>query len=345
MSRVSFDRMVDLVPIPGRPNEAIVLLQKEAKIWRVSLGDSFSPVLYGDLSAYVGGDGNEEGLLSAAFSPQFQTDQRLYVYYTQGGASGLPTVLARFLATAERLDTEHQTVVLEVPDFAPNHNGGKLLFGPDGYLYLSTGDGGGAGDPQENGQDTNSLLGKILRIDVTGHETYVIPQDNPFARGGGAPEVWAYGLRNPWRMSFDRLTGDLWAGDVGQDKWEEADVIVRGGNYGWDCYEGFAAYETSGCPRDGFQWPQAVYGHDEGAAITGGYVYRGSALPELYGWYVYADAYSGNVWALDTRAGASAAPVKLIAGPGAQIVSFTETPEGELLAVSFDRAIYRLERR
>ncbi len=345
MPDVSFERMVDLVPIPGRPREAIVLLQKDATIWRVSLDGSFPPALFGDLSAYVGGSGNEEGLLSAAFSPEFETDHRLYVYYTRGGASGLPTVLARFPASATEMDTDRQTVVLEVPDFASNHNGGKLLFGPDGYLYLSTGDGGGAGDPQENGQDTFSLLGKILRIGVTGQETYAIPADNPFASGGGAPEVWAYGLRNPWRISFDRLTGDLWAGDVGQDRWEEIDRIVRGGNYGWDCYEGFAKYEPDGCPEDGLEWPRAVYGHDQGAAVTGGYVYRGSAMPELYGWYVYADAYSGNVWALDAAPGAESEPVKLVTDSGAQIVSFAEAPDGELLLLSFDRAIYRLERR
>lgn len=345
MPDVSFERMVDLVPIPGRPGEAIVLLQKEASIWRVSLDGAFPPVLYGDLSAYVGGSGNEEGLLSAAFSPEFETDHRLYVYYTRGGASGLPTVLARFSASTTNMDTDRQTVVLEVPDFASNHNGGKLLFGPDGYLYLSTGDGGGAGDPQENGQDTFSLLGKILRIDVTGQETYAIPADNPFARGGGAPEVWAYGLRNPWRISFDRLTGDLWAGDVGQDRWEEIDRIIRGGNYGWDCYEGFVKYEPDGCPQDGLQWPRAVYGHDQGAAVTGGYVYRGPAMPELYGWYVYADAYSGNVWALDAAPGADREPVKIVTEAGAQIVSFAEAPDGELLLLSFDRAIYRLERR
>lgn len=344
MPQVSFDRMVDLVPIPGRPDEAIVLLQKRAQIWRVSLSDGFAPSLYGDLSGYVGGGGEEEGLLSAAFSPNFQDDGRLYVYYTQGGASGRPTVLARFPVSNDAIDVTRPTVVLEVPDFAANHNGGRALFGPDGYLYLSTGDGGGAGDPEENGRNKDSLLGKILRIDVTRRDTYAAPPDNPFVNASGADEVWAYGLRNPWRISFDRQTGDLWLGDVGQNRWEEIDRIVKGGNYGWDCYEGFDEFEAADCPSDGLQWPRAVYSHSDGASVIGGYVYRGSALPELDGWYVYGDAYSGKIWALDTSADSGSEPI-LLTETGRFISSFAETPDGELLVVTFDSAIFRLDRK
>ncbi len=343
MPDADFERMVDFTTIPGANGEAIVVLQKADQIWRVSLTGAFAPTLYGDLSTYVGGDGDEEGLLSAAFSPDFGTDGRIYVYYTRGGDSDLPTTLARFPVVGNLMDTSQKTVVLEVPDFASNHNGGKIAFGPDGYLYLSTGDGGGGGDPQESGQDKDSLRGKVLRIDVTGQTTYAVPADNPFVGAAGRDEIWAYGLRNPWRMSFDRVTGDLWLGDVGQGDWEEVDRIVKGGNYGWDCYEGFVEYEPDGCPSSGFESPRAVYDHNDGLAVTGGYVYRGSDLPELYGWYAYGDAYSGKIWAVDGTPGATSAPVLLL-DSDAFISSFAELPDGELLIITFDNAIYELQR-
>ena len=188
----------------------------------MSLTGAFAPTVYGDLSGYVGGGGSEEGLLSATFSPDFANDRRIYVYYTQGAPS--PTVLSRFQVPGDTIDTGNETRILEVPDFASNHNGGRVLFGPDGYLYLSLGDGGGGGDPQESGQNIESLLGKMLRIKVTGEDRYSVPPDNPFVGAGGLDEIWAYGLRNPWRYSFDRATGDLWLGDVGQGSFEEVDL-------------------------------------------------------------------------------------------------------------------------
>jgi glucose/arabinose dehydrogenase len=230
-----------------------------------------------------------------------------------------------------------------VSDFANNHNGGRILFGPDGYLYLSLGDGGGGGDPQESGQDLESLRGKVLRLAVTGQDRYSIPPDNPFVGTGGLDEIWAYGLRNPWRFSFDRATGNLWLGDVGQNLFEEVDLIVKGGNYGWDCYEGEVIYEPDGCPGEGFQRPRAIYSlSGEECAVTGGYVYRGAALPELNGSYVYADYCSGKIWALFTDDPA-AQPVMLL-DSDQQISSFYELPDGELLVLTFGDTIFLLGR-
>jgi glucose/arabinose dehydrogenase len=338
----AFNRIVDFSIIPGTSGtEAIVVTQKDERILRVSLTGAFSPTVYGDLSGYVGGGGNEEGLLSATFSPDFLNDRRIYVYYTQGAPS--PTVLSRFNVPGNQIDTGSEQRVLEVPDFASNHNGGRVLFGPDGYLYLSLGDGGGGGDPQENGQNVDTLLGTVVRLNVTGQDTYSIPSDNPFAGTAGADEIWAYGLRNPWRYSFDRATGQLWLGDVGQGSFEEVNLIVRGGNYGWDCYEGFATFE-GGCSPDAVQFPRAVYGTgDAGScAVTGGYVYRGSALPELVGHYIFSDYCSGLIWSLD--AGNPAAEPVLIINSGQQIASFGELPDGELVVLTFANTIYRLGR-
>jgi len=343
----TFDRMVDFALIPGKPDEAIVVLQKAEQIWRASLSGSFTPTLYGDLSAYVGGGGEEEGLLSATVSPNFPNDGRIYVYYTQGGGSNLPTVLSRFQVDGNAMLTGSETRILEVPDFAINHNGGRILFGPESptpYLYLSTGDGGGGGDPNDNGQKVDSWLGKVLRLNVTGQATYLIPADNPFVGRNGADEIWAYGFRNPWRFSFDKPTKQLWLGDVGQGNWEEVDVVRKEGNYGWNCMEGESQYDFTGCTAGAYDLPRAVYSTHEGGscAITGGYVYRGSAMPDLVGRYIYGDYCSGKIWAIDSG-NPTPQPVLLI-DTSVQISSFAETPDGELLVLTFNNAIFRLSR-
>jgi glucose/arabinose dehydrogenase len=346
VNTATFNQMVDFAVIPGTNNtEAIVVSQTDEKIYRVSLSGAFTPTDYGDLSSYVGGGGFEEGLLSATFSPNFASDHRIYVYYTQGGDAGLPTVLSRFPVNGNVMDTSigSETRILLVPDFASNHNGGRLLFGPDGYLYLSLGDGGGGGDPAETGQNNDDLLGSLLRINVTGQEMYTIPPDNPFADGpgGDADEVWAYGLRNPWRYSFDRVSGDLWLADVGQGAWEEVEKIVSGGNYGWDCWEGNSVYEDVDCssPPTPFLFPRAVYDHGMGCSVTGGYVYRGTLLPEIYGWYIYSDYCSGTIWAVNSAD--TSPPVQLV-DTNFNIVSFAELPNGELLVLTFQNSIQRL---
>jgi glucose/arabinose dehydrogenase len=246
-------------------------------------------------------------------------------------------------------DSERQLFGINQP--FPNHNGGMLAFGPDGYLYIGTGDGGSGGDPRGNGQDRTTLLGKILRIDIDTGDPYAIPPGNPFV--GQLPEVphrleiWDWGLRNPWRFSFDRQTGDLWIGDVGQNIYEEVDAEPAGAggrNYGWNTMEASNCFGASSCARDGLTLPVAEYSHAQGCSITGGYVYRGSSLPQLFGQYVFADYCSGRIWALDAAsalATGSAEPTqygKLPINP----TSFGEDEAGELYLVDGAGHIYRL---
>src|SRR3989442_7683742 len=345
VTSANFTRMVDFALIPGTSDEAVIVTQQDALVHRVSVSGSFAPTIYGNLAARVKAAGNEEGLLSLAFSPNFTSDGFVYLYYTSlTCAPGVTRCshLSRFPVINNDMVEANETVVLEINQVlnASNHNGGRLLFGPDGYLYLSIGDGGGSGDPLETGQNNTDLLGSLLRINVTGQPTYSIPSDNPFVGVAGADEVWAYGLRNPWRYSFDRISGDLWLADVGQNSWEEVEKITKAGNYGWDCYEGFVSFEPAGCPASGFQFPRAVYPHTNGScAVTGGYVYRGANLPQIYGWYVYGDYCSGVIWAVNPAD--SSDPVLLV-DTSVSISSFAERADGELLVLTFNNAIYRL---
>ncbi len=339
LSQANFDRMLGFVTIPQNPNAAVVLTQGGV-IYHVPLDGSAPPTVFGDLSKLIiANPGNEEGLLGLAFSPNFQSDKRVFVDYVAGN----PTrdVLARFSATNDVMDTGSERVILEVPEPFDNHKGGQIAFGPDGYLYWGLGDGGSEGDPQGNGQKLDTLLSSILRLDVSG-DGYTVPPNNPFVSVPGArPEKYAYGLRNPWRFSFDPSTGMLWVGDVGQDKWEEVDEINPGGNYGWSIMEGFDCYGTQNCDKTGLKLPRAVYGHDVGCAIIGGFVYYGSEMPELDGRFIYGDYCSGRVWALDTRS--YGAPI-LLTNSGHPITSFGVLPDGELVALSFDKMVYQLER-
>ena len=336
---VAFAQMLDFVPIPGFPNDAVVLT-KDGNIQRVALDNSYAPQPYGDLSArLIANPGSEEGLLGLAFSPAFATDGRVYVDYIAGNPRR--SVLSRFQVVNNLIDMNSERVLLEAPQPFANHNGGQLAFGPDGYLYYGLGDGGGAGDPNDNAQNLWNFLGSILRLDVSG-DGYTVPPDNPFVNVAGAlPEIFAYGLRNPWRFSFDRVSGELWAGDVGQFTWEEVDRIQSGGNYGWPVVEGFECYRQPNCDRDSFILPRVVYGHDEGCAIIGGSVYRGAILPELQGRYIYGDYCSGRVWAVETEGDSS--PV-LLANSGRSITSITEAPDGELVFATFDNALFILRK-
>ena len=336
--------VIELAVIPGTPTEAIVVRQS-GQMYRVSLAGGFAPQVWGDVSGIIDDTDTEEGLLSLAFSPGFAQDGRVYLYYT--AANPNRSVLARYSATATSMDGNSAEILLSIPQFAPNHNGGHIAFDHNGYLLLSTGDGGGSGDPNENAQELDTLLGKVLRIDVSPASGYAIPAGNPFADGpgGNSDEIFAYGLRNPWRMTVDRLTGAVWLGDVGQGAWEEVDHVVAGGNYGWDCYEGFAQFEFPGvpdqCSGKMFSLPRAVYDHNLGSAVTGGFVYRGSAMPELYGWYVYGDFYTGRIWAVNSL---DSSPAVLLTHESVNIASFAELPDGELLIVSYSDGIYQLVR-
>lgn len=332
--------VIEFAMVPGQPDQAIVALQN-GLIYRVSTSGSFAPALWGNVSSLLT-SGGEQGLLSVAFSPDFEQDCRVYIYYTPGcGMPCEPTVLSRFSATPTDLDEGSEEVLLQIEEFANNHNGGHIAFDNAGYLYLSLGDGGGGGDPNEKGQALNTLLGKVIRIDVSGPSGYAIPPGNPFNDGGGPvrEEIFAYGFRNPWRMAIDPVGNEPWLGDVGQANWEEVDRVVSGGNYGWDCYEGNAVYEPAGCPPSGFQFPRAVYDHTLGQAVTGGVIYRGDSVPELYGWYIYADFYSGRVWGVDTDS--AAGPVQLFDATY-NVSSFTLQPDGEVAIVSYGSGVHRL---
>lgn len=353
VTTATFARMVDFAMIPGSTNEAVVVSQQQAIVRRVWLNGAFPPAVYGNLSDRVKVAGNEEGLLSLAFSPNFASDGRVYVYYTSLTCTA-PVIrcarISRFPVVNNDMVETMETVVLEIDQEMTdqsNHNGGRILFGPDGYLYLSIGDGGSGGDPLETGQDHTDLLGSVLRINVTGQLTYSIPADNPFVGVAGDDRVWAYGFRNPWRYSFDRVSGDLWLGDVGQGSWEEVDKVVAGGNYGWDCYEGNAVFETADCstPPTPFIFPRDVYSLAGGpCAVVGGYVYRGTLLPEIYGWFVYGDNCSGQIWAVNPADSSNS--VQLV-DTSFNIGSFAELPNGELLVLRLFQplnapGIYRL---
>lgn len=334
----NFTRMVAYELIPG--DDRAVVLTQEGVIYAVGAGED-SAETFLDIRDRIKRDlDNEEGLLGIAFAPDFPTSRAFYIYYSKDNPRR--TTLSRFRAPGDTADPASEQVLLEVEQPYPNHNGGALAFGPDGMLYVGLGDGGSSGDPQGNAQNTQTLLGSILRIDVSGGAGYTVPPDNPFVGGGGRPEIFAFGFRNPWRFSFDPQTGALWAGDVGQDAIEEVDLVERGKNYGWNIMEGSSCFRAATCDTTGLTLPRAEYTHDFGCSVTGGRVYRGSALPELVGWYVYADYCSGNVWAFDTADPASG-PV-LIAETGVPISSFGVDADGELLLVTFADRIGRLGR-
>ena len=297
-----------------------------------------------DITEQVSSRGSEEGLLGLALDPK--TEHHLYVYYS--ATNPRRSVVSRFTVSSDApfVDPGSELEILEVGQPYANHNGGQLAFGPDGYLYIGLGDGGAAGDPQGNGQDTSTLLGAILRIDVsqaTSEHPYTIPRDNPFADGGGREEIWAYGLRNPWRFSFDRDNGELWAGDVGQNRWEEIDLIERGANYGWNLLEGNHCFGTRGsCEREGTMLPVWEYSLDgEPCSVIGGYVYRGAAIPWLNGVYVYGDFCSGKVFGLRYADGEVAEHRQLV-DTDLRIMSFAQDNSGEIYLLSQKSGIYRL---
>jgi len=286
----------------------------------------------------------EQGLLGLAFHPEYRRNGRFFVNYTRKDDGA--TVIAEYRRSDQVDHAGHEERVLVlIPQPYPNHNGGMIAFGPDGYLYIGMGDGGSGGDPQNRAQNKDELLGKLLRIDVNSRVPYGIPGDNPYVRGEERPEVFAKGLRNPWRFSFDRETGDLWLADVGEDRWEEVNVVRKGGNYGWRVMEGFHCYDLQDpCRKENFIPPVLEYAHQDGrCSIIGGYVYRGRAIPALVGVYLYGDYCSGEIFAARTAQGGRVGDEPwLLVKAKVPISSFGEDDTGEIYVLDHKGAVYQL---
>lgn len=322
-----------------------LFILEQAGVIRILQGGTILADPFLDISRQVGCCG-ERGLLGLAFHPRYVENGQFFVNYTDRDGN---TVIARFEVSPDnpnRANPESEQRLMYVRQPYPNHNGGAIVFGPDGYLYLGLGDGGSGGDPQGNGQSTSTLLGKILRIDVDGGDPYAIPADNPFVNGGGLIEIWAYGLRNPWRIAFDSLTGDLYLGDVGQNAWEEINFLPAssppGVNFGWNYREGAHPYQGSPPPDLDLVDPVAEYSHDQGCSVTGGVVYRGAALPTWQGVYLYGDYCSGKVWGL-VRNPADAWVNGLLFETSATITSFGTDEASEVYLADYSGRIFRLE--
>lgn len=322
----------------------LFVIEQEGVIRVIKNGELISEP-YLDIRHKVGSQANEQGLLGLAFHPRYFETGSFYVNYTDKDGN---TVIARYSVASDnpdRADPDSETRLLAINQPFGNHNGGAVAFGLDGMLYLGLGDGGSANDPQGNAQSTETHLGKILRINIDEGDPYAIPTSNPFVNGGGLPEIWAYGLRNPWRFSFDRLSGDMYIGDVGQNTWEEIDFYHAGSppgaNFGWDYREGSHGFE--GAPPDDLALidPVAEYDHSQGCSITGGVVYRGPSLPTWQGVYLYGDFCTGYIWGLlgNNEQGWES---KLMFETGANITSFGEDEVGEVYIVVRDGGVYRL---
>jgi len=342
-------RPVVLTEIPGA--DAFLVVSQEGDVFAFDNDDGAAALHHAlDWTDRTSRAGNEEGLLGLALSPTFADDGFVFLYYS--AANPRRSVISRFETEGAgaqiTVDPSSELIILEVPQPFANHNGGNILFGPDGMLYIGLGDGGSGGDPQGNGQDPSTLLGSILRIDVgkaTRESPYTIPADNPAIDFPGArPETFAFGFRNPWRFSFDRLTGELWAGDVGQQRREEIDLVRPGGNYGWNVMEGFECHEAASCDQAGLALPVVDYGREGGnCSVTGGYVVRGESAGTLAGWYVYGDFCSGRLWALNPAEADARPQAQILRQTGPQIASFAEDSAGNLYMLSFDGRVYGIE--
>jgi glucose/arabinose dehydrogenase len=333
----SFESPIEAVTAAG----LLYVASKEGRVWLVD--DEPEPVL--DITGLVLDQG-ERGLLGLAFPPGFPDDSRMFVHYTDTAGT---TILASYQTTPDgrRVVDGSGSVLLTVPQPAANHNGGKIAFGPDGHLYMALGDGGRSNDAFGNGQNVETLLGAILRLDVSRPGVYVAPPDNPFS-GEGAAELWAIGLRNPWRFTFDG--NDLYIADVGQNAFEEIDVVSVapvGYNFGWPITEGMHCFRPpSGCDADGLTLPLVEVAHGDGGtcSITGGVVYRGSAIPELAGHYVYSDYCGGHLRSFRLEDGVAVDQTDWTdaSGPLGQVVAFGRDPDGEVLVMTIDGQVRRL---
>ncbi len=333
-----------------------LFITQKTGLARVIAGGEVLNTPFLDLTGAVS-TSSEQGLLGLAFHPNYAENGRFFVNYTRRDGT---TVISEFAVSDDPnvADPASERVLLTISQPYPNHNGGNLVFGPDGFLYIGTGDGGAGGDPENNAQDKSALLGKMLRIDVDNAadgEPYGIPESNPFVgTDGAAPEVWAYGLRNPWRFSFDRETGDLWIADVGQNRIEEVNrqpaASTGGENYGWNLTEGSSCFDPADplavpetCDKTGLTLPVLEYSYNQGRSIIGGYVYRGERVPELDGRYVYGDFVSQTIWSAAVAgegAGTAYSSTPLLES-GFNVVAFGEDEAGELYVADYGGTLYR----
>lgn len=341
-----------LVTNAGDGSGRLFVVEQTGKI-RIVKNGAVAAVPFLNLSASVS-SGGERGLLGLAFHPNYESNGKLYVSYTDLNGNSVIREYHVLATNPDLVNGSSGRTILRLRQPYPNHNGGNIAFGPDGDLYIGFGDGGSAGDPGNRAQNLGVLLGKLLRIDVnrrTGTLPYGIPSDNPFVGRSGLDQIWAYGLRNPWRWSFDRATGDLWIGDVGQNTWEEVDRALashgrnagRGLNFGWRVMEAsHCSSPSTGCSRSGKTLPLTEYAHTNGrCSITGGYVYRGSAYPDLIGAYLFADYCSGEIWYVDRGAARRATPIRAL-DTNALITSFGQDEAGELYLTDANGTVYRL---
>lgn len=350
---------LNLVPVAGgfeRPDylthagdgsNRLFLVEQRGRIRIIKEGQTL-PTSFLDIVSLVGSDANERGLLSVAFHPDYANNGYFFVNYTNKDGD---TVIARYRVSddPDLTDPNSGQILLTISQPYANHNGGLILFGPDGYLYVGMGDGGAGGDPHNNGQSLDTLLGKILRLDVDNGDPYGAPDSNPFVNQAGTrPEIWSYGWRNPWRFSFDPATGDMYIADVGQNQYEEVHFELAGApggrNYGWRLMEGFHCFDPAECDPDSLDviLPVAEYDHSQGCSITGGYVYRGDRFPNLTGTYLYGDYCSGLVWGLRREADGSWSQAQLL-DTNTTISSFGRDQAGELYLIDHQGDVYQIE--
>lgn len=346
--------LVDFVPVfeHASLDDGIDLLQHptDTDRWYIATkpgvvytftSDDTAPSVFLDISANVE-EGGEAGLLALAFHPDFATNGALFLSYTTPGGGAFVSRVGRFVSADGGITAAPatETEVISIQQPYSNHNGGEIAFGPDGMLYFGLGDGGAGSDPQGNGQNTDTLLGSMLRldVDVDPADGYASPVDNPFASGGGRPEIYAWGLRNPWRFSFDRETGELWLGDVGQNLWEEVDIVRRGGNYGWNIREGSGCFGEDTCATADLVAPVVQYRNPGSASVIGGYVYRGNEIPALAGRYIYSDFYLGTTWSVQQ----GETPVVVNRGDARRFSTFAQDATGELYGLAYGGGVYKM---
>lgn len=330
----------------GDGSGRLFVVGQDGQIWVMQNGRVLNK-LFLDIDAKIASDGEEQGLLGLAFHPDYEKNGYFYIHYTDNGDD---IVVARYQVSSDPniADADSEHALLNINKKSPVHNGGNLEFGPDGFLYISLGDGGPQKDPEKRGQSLETLFGKILRVVVDAGDPYTIPADNPFSAGGSLPEIWAYGLRNPWRFSFDRATGDLYIGDVGYKNWEEIDYLPAGSsggtNFGWRFFEG--NHRVFGKPPEGFEFthPVAEYPHESRCAVVGGYVYRGVALPAWQGVYFYGDYCSGEIFGLVQKADGSW-EFRLLYDTEFLITSFGQDEAGEMYVTDRNGGLYQLQEK